>query len=131
MVQSSLVLLASLRRKGFLDFPPVYINPIKSNMLFFLSLIICCLFVLACSACVTDQFRSCSRRTFPPPCVYCGCPDNEIRLQLPPSLRSSLTYLSCTDAPCPGGGILNRVPLHKPTGALICDPNWQQVQNSI
>lgn len=52
------------------------------------------------------------------------CPDNEIRLQLPPSLRSSLTYLSCTDAPCPEGGILNRVPLHRPTWALICDPKW-------
>lgn len=35
-----------------------------------------------------------------PPRAYHRCPDNEIRLQLPPSSRSSLTYLSCTDAPC-------------------------------
>lgn len=55
-----------------------------------------------------------SRRTLHPPCVYRGFPDNEIRLELPPSLKSSLTYLSRADAPCPGGGILNRVPLHWP-----------------
>lgn len=52
---------------------------------------------------------SSSRRTLHPPHVYRGRPDNEIRLQLPPSRRSSRTYLCCTDAPRPRGGILNRL----------------------
>lgn len=52
---------------------------------------------------------SSSSRTLHPPHVYRGRPDNEIRLQLPPSRRSSRTYLCCTDAPRPRGGILNRL----------------------
>lgn len=70
-----------------------------------------------------------SRRALHPPRVYRGRPDNEIRLQLPPSRRSSRTYLSCTDAPRPRGGVLNRAALHRPTGALIWHPKMVEGAN--
>lgn len=70
-----------------------------------------CLRLLSRSALTKEQLWMCSssRRTLHPPHVYRGRPDNEIRLQLPPSRRSSRTYLCCTDAPRPRGGILNRL----------------------
>lgn len=54
-----------------------------------------------------------SNRTFRPPRVCRVGPDNEIRSQLPLLLISRVQML-----PVPGGGILNRVPLHRPTGAV-------------
>lgn len=67
-----------------------------------------------------------NRRTLHPPCIHRGCPDKETRLRLwlrrPPSRRCSLTYLLCTDAPCPEGSIPNGVSLCQPTGAVIHDP---------
>lgn len=98
----------------FLYSVSVCINHIYSIMCLFWSVICLLAFTFPVSlderrVVEAQSAEGSSRRALHPPHVDRGRPDNEIRLQLPPSRRSSRTYLSCTDAPRPRGGILNRL----------------------